>query len=389
MRAHYGRLGVLGIALCRAALASDGGQLVSADFESPLVIGGSPALSIDDDYSDAGLVIGIDPAAAHRGDGGLRVTSTQPHPPTGLCGQASIGWTFDTPASSAAYYVRFWVRMQAATPPADLTLTEVLFPPNIGTLSYQPMAGINTGACGLVLGGDDVGCSSNYCSVAMDGGLDPGWHLLEMGVTGVGAPNGTRVAWVDGQLSGLDRGVDWTGAQEAVVNVGDTWSCDGAFIGTLDVDDLRSSFSPPASTLAASVAPCGGLCAALTVTMLDSSGVPAAAPYDVQVVVKMPAGVATFADPECSTPSAVVVSSGAPSAVVWLGAPAPIAGTLAIGHIDFIGASSVPFELTPRPPEANLGCGCDGGASPEGWGAAVALAACALRRRRKRQFTLT
>ncbi len=292
-------------------------------------------------------------AAAHRGQFGVRHDDADSR--TGAGEQNAV--YLATATFSGNWYARTWIRLTRSN---DLGSIIVL---HAGTPGFQSRAVIDVslrlpGAQLLVGGfdGNDVYFSDLTQTTVQLGA----WHLLEVAVTGMGTPNGTRTVWLNGQQVHTRSGIYWTEPTLRIgqSSIGQPYSGNRAFIGVVDFDDYRWAVVPLASRIVLGVAPgpiYPGECVPVAVALHDSvSGADALAPYDVDVVLGFAGGsevVGSFhPDPGCSTVAAQVrVPSGATSTTAYFRPNASGSASLAGLHVDFLPGSSS-FDVTAPAP---------------------------------------
>jgi hypothetical protein len=241
------------------------------DFESPgLLVTDTPAGPWTGSVQRQTATIAIDPAAAHRGSAGLRVTD-----PDSVGTQGAVTeLAFSMAPRAGDFHARAWIRVSPTIAAGSFNPLEVLNSQASAVAMAEVILDLATGA--IALGGDD---RAGYITDATSASLVPGrWTLFELAVDGAGgAPGaGRRRLWVDGQLAADRAGLDFSGAPWMVqeVEVGQPWSDDRSFTGTIDFDDVRLSTRPQVSHSVAQV-PAGsyqvGSCIPVTLTLRDSA----------------------------------------------------------------------------------------------------------------------
>ncbi|OJH33963.1 hypothetical protein BON30_45730 [Cystobacter ferrugineus] len=180
------------------------------------------------------------------------------------------------------------------------------------------------------------------------------WYLVEFSARGLGTTNGEARLWVDGveqgstsELATLSR-IDWREANYVLewFQVGEPWTDQGFFTGSIDFDDVRVSATPMASRLRLQQPMDAGAspgCIAVNVSLRNSAtGALAPAPYDTEVSLSTTTGEGRFhADESCKSPvERVRLSTGSFERRVYFhpGGP-PGMVTLAASHPDFLPAT--------------------------------------------------
>ncbi|MBX7098918.1 MAG: Ig domain-containing protein [Myxococcaceae bacterium] len=317
------------------------------------------------------------PAAAHRGAWGVRFTDLDPASGSGSQGALA----HDTAPMRGNYFVRTWLRLVPVTPTGSFEVLAIKSPQTDLELLY-----VSYPSGGLYVGGYTA--SSQYAGDPTDGGLVSGqWHLVELGLMGIGTANGTRLAWLDGSNI-VDAGIDFRGPVDRVTElaVGQPWADDRGYVGALDFDDTRVSTEPHASTLAvtgpASVEV--GSCTQLTVALRTSDGANAPAPYSVDVQVGAASGEATVhSESSCARPGGgLTLAPGSSSATLWVRARTAGTLTLRAVHPDFLSrawsmtATPGPLRLVPASAQVRAGERLDfeafGGTGPYAFAATAA-----------------
>lgn len=217
-----------------------------------------------------GATIVTAPAAAHRGSAGLRVTDPDSLGTPGAVTELS----FAMAPRAGDFYARSWVRVSPTIASGTLSLVQIL---NNQAPSALAMAEaiLDLGTGGIALGGDDrAGYQTTPASASLVSGR---WTLLELAVDGAGGAAGTgcRRLWVDGQLVAERTGLDFSGTLWAAqaVELGEPWSDNRSFTGTIDFDDVRLSIRPQVSHSAVQIPLSSypvGSCIPVTFTLQDS-----------------------------------------------------------------------------------------------------------------------
>jgi len=292
------------------------------DFESPgRLVTDVPAGPWTGRVERQAATIAAAAAAAHRGTAGLRVTD-----PDALTGQGAVTeLSFVMAPRTGDFYARTWIRVNSTSAAGSLNPIQIL---NNQAPGANAMAEVildaATGA--LSLGGYDRG---GYLTTPAAGSLVAGrWTLIELAVDGANgaAGSGRRRLWVDAQLVAERTGLDFSGTPWApqAVELGQPWSDDRTFTGTIDFDDVRLSVRPQLShqrvTVPSSTYPVGS-CIPVTVDLHDSvSGgpQPAREPVDLTLSAAGVAG-AFFSAGTCtgSSSTALALPAGQASGTVY------------------------------------------------------------------------
>ncbi|MGQ0505994.1 MAG: hypothetical protein ACT4TC_11830, partial [Myxococcaceae bacterium] len=198
------------------------------------------------------------PAAAHRGSYGLRLVD----------GYSAAGTGFGTAVEQFVegpdLYARYWVRMVSNNGLGNLIISATsdsmshihsiyLFPP----FTDLEVAGFSS-------------ASSVFSSDGVFPGIGTGpWHLVETAVTGAGTASGRRRLWIDGSLVATSAVLELSGMIPEQVSLGEIWSDDHRFTGTVDFDDYRAGSTPHASrfSLVAPAQSAVGACTAITAAL--------------------------------------------------------------------------------------------------------------------------
>ena len=287
--------------------------------------------------------LAISTDAAHRGFRGLRLLD-QNASSDGF-GENSV--SHDTYVASGDYYLRLWLRVNPASA--------------LGTMSLVTLADASDNITMASL--DLIYPSGLLATAGLDGAeqgqdlsagppLAPGtWHLVELGLQGIGTRSAARTLWVDGvkRSGATDLDLDSTVGALSHVSIGGPWAVDRRFVGFIDFDDVRGTLAPPASrwqlaldeqTLRA------GVCTRVDV-MLASSQSAAMTPAAEPVTPTLDAsGAALHGDPRCETPAApLMLGPDVPSRAVWVRTGAA-AFTLSASSEDYL---PVTRTFTPAP----------------------------------------
>ena len=314
------------------------------------------------------VVQSFTPLAAHRGDGGYRLLdnySTGGNGSQGGIGIASL-------PRDATIWLREWVRIS----PTSIN----------GNAVFTGIAGqdLRVTAPGgeLQLAGSAGGQFSLFTTTVR---LDGGWHLMELYVEGIGTDAGTRALWFDGVRVARVGSLDFTGLGSNLLQIGEWWSDDRRWTGSLDFDDVRLSVEAPASRLA--VREVGRIPGCVQVSVgLEASSTPGTFVPPVRDVLAL----ATVDGGTLHPPSSGCLGAGTvdgvillragtvPDASFFVRADAPGDLELVVEEPDYLPAREVFSGLVPPdggvkdsgvgdggtgPRRYTVGCGCQG-ASP-------------------------
>jgi hypothetical protein len=288
--------------------------------------------------------IGALAAAARRGAFGLRVVDAESGAGTGS--EAEVTYAH-APLRSGDYYFRTWFRLSGSNDVGNAQLFQVGNPFAALYLELDP-AFRSLSAGGYQSDGTWTG-EGGSLEIVPDR-----WHLLEVHAVGIGTTGAVRRTYLDGALNTSRTGQNWASQAAASLSVGEPWTDDKAFTGTLDFDDLRVTTAPPATLLRVTgpaTIPAFS-CAPMTVSLHDSAvGALAEAPYDLAVGVSLRGLPGTvFLDSACSRlTSDVSIPAGARQATVYVSPSAIGAGELAASHLDFVEGSGSFTAVTGRP----------------------------------------
>jgi hypothetical protein len=234
----------------------------------------------------------ISPLAAHRGTKGFRLDDAE-----NSAGAGSGASAYVDLGARPNLYARTWVRLTQTNAVGDSMLLDVF----ASTVNLNNVY-LETSGSLLTLAGDKKPglVSRSPTSATLS---DGNWHLLEAAATGGGTANGARTLWLDGVQLAAESGLDWTSAAwiANTFALGQAWSVNRQFVGTVDFDDVRVSDAPLASrwVLVPAAQPVEeGACVPLEVELQDSLGALAPAPYAVAFAVTGP--VTLFSEPTCS-----------------------------------------------------------------------------------------
>lgn len=342
-----------------------GQTLLAEDGESgSLLKSASPPGHWDTYEAVSPNVLQLATEAAHRGQHGLRLDDVVVASGTGDA--ASL--TYDLPALPGHnFYARGWVRLTRIEKPGS--------PVHWTSISGRDAEGELRDLLSLIF--DQM--TSNEAALWARGWAQPSnyqyeedllpppagqgeWLLWEFAFTGVGTRTAQRTVWINGSQAAT-RTVDLIGITLEGFVLGEGYG-DRNFKGAVDFDDIRVSSSPPASTLKV-LAPAQAEeaeCIQVTVSLHDSAGAAAPAPYDVSVDLVASRGQrALFSDASCDTSlSAAVLPLGQNTQSFYARLQGADSLALEARHPDFLsGASQIELQssATQDPWKMNLGCG--------------------------------
>ncbi len=143
---------------------------------------------------------------------------------------------------------------------------------------------------------------------------------------------------------------------------------DGGWSGTIDVDDVRATTTPPPTFvgLSASVATAPvGQCISLTLGLTDVQGLAAVAPYDVLVTLTVFGGSGITLSGVCGgmTVVAVVIPTGSANVSLFANATSVGGAQLEASNVDFLSGPGQPVAFTAPVPDAGVDAGVDAGMS--------------------------
>lgn len=307
--------------------------------------------------------IGAAAGAAHRGSFGVLLVDAE----NGNGDAADTALYEDGAPIFGDYYSRSWVRVTSGNARGDILLGQLT---NAQATSPSVLdVRVNTSTSALSLGGFEA--DAGYRSTQSDAGFSFGaWRLLEWAALGVGLADGGRRLWLDGQLVIEDRHVDFSGGRLAVARlaIGQPYTQDRRWLGTIDFDDIRSAVVPLASALRLGPAtPAAvGDCVPLDVELVASAtGAPTAGPEPFDVTLD--AGAPLYVDGTCGTPGSVVrFGQGETRRTVSL-RPAQVTETVQAGTIDFLG-SQRSYAFQPRPDAGAPDAGVEDAGLPDAGG---------------------
>lgn len=311
--------------------------------------------------SQGGCSMSVSAAAAHRGDAGAVLID----PNAGTGNSQTAAATLRGLSPGATYRARVWTRFRATTM-TDAQETLVLVSPG-NTWLLELAQGV-----GVLLAGHDTNDAYSYIADPTKNVSDGGWHLFEVALQGLDTTAGTRDVWLDGQHLLGQLGIDFTGKTLDAVKLGKAVTLNDTFLGEQDFDDLRVDPLPQASTLTLSTTrpqlPATS-CADVTVRLVDSeTGAPAAAPYAVDVAMKLLGGGALYPAAGCSGTAGATwtIPSGATSATGSLQPGLGPTTQLTAAHVDFLPPDPLVFTVTPAGGDGGFGGGGGSGGGAAG-----------------------
>ncbi len=335
----------------------DGGLAV--DFETgTLLTSEMPAGFADSLTVDNGAnTLVASPAAAHRGGFGLRMHDGSNANGTRAEGTVTAGGAKVSPH----YAVRFWFRFGATLPMGTNLNPFTIYSSPPQQLGIASVYLLGQGASTPVdLGG--VNAADVFSSARATQPLTPGtWALLELELTNLGRIDGIRTLRINGAQVATVSGIDWRGVDADRLEVGESDTNDGTFVGDLDFDDVRADRADNASTLRI-VAPATAnaqACTAASIELEASTGLPAPAPYPVTSSLALTGAVDAgfYAESTCMvTTSLGLIGTGATSTVVWVRGAQPGIVQLMASHPDFLSATTS-LTLVDPPDAAGLDAG--------------------------------
>lgn len=317
----------------------------------------------------------VSAVAAHRGSWGYRFTDNESITAAGGEGLLNVR----IPPLAGNVYTRFWMRINPITRAGNLHFIHVLSPGFVRSLAASTAFNGE-----LSLAGSDA-AAQDEISQKQGVFLGEEWHLVEAAIEGVGTATGKRKLWLDGALALEQSGVNLSGVTVSELSLGEPYTDNRSFTGSVDFDDVRISTSPPASRLQVALETDrveSRTCLPVTLSLRDSSGLAAAAPYAVEVELDAGEEGAFASDSACgdSIVQAVIPALSTEwKGFVWFEQPG--ISTLRASHGDFLGGSVSPNIALGQRRELDLGCGStEGKALPLG---ALAFLIAAARRRSK------
>lgn len=172
------------------------------------------------------------------------------------------------------------------------------------------------------------------------------WHLLELSIAGAGGSNGARTLRVDGQRRAQRTGINFNGTTPSHYAVGETWTDNGIFTGTLDFDDLVADTAAVGSTLMLTTPVTqsnirAGDCLPLLLELKSGfDGTFVAAPYRIESVLESSGaneGLGFYTDSGCAAPTETGLLVGGSSSSVFYVRPVEVGSvTLKAAHPDFL-----------------------------------------------------
>jgi len=253
-----------------------------------------------------GVTVTVDPAAAHRGQFGLRTVDSE----TTLESTPGATVAVSLPDLPSALYSRFWVRIPSRQGDQAFEFMSLFASGTTAQGTVETVDVSSTGDLVLIAQPLDltgaVGYAAQSSTVVMS---DGGWHLLEIAAFGLGSDAGLLVSYADGAEAARISGIPAWEHSAAQLLLGETWASTYVaqnFTGIIDMDDVRVDVSPLASrlVLTARASVLAGQCAPLSVALAATaaledggavSNVPA--PYAVSFEV---AGVPVYSDAQCN-----------------------------------------------------------------------------------------
>jgi len=322
-----------------------------------LTVGDSPPGLWDGLDAVAGTDAGVSTAAARSGARGLRVWDFADLPAQGTTAAPYV----DLGSDAGDRYARAWVR---AVPTWDAGVF----------VTIQLLAGARA-ACDIslifppgtvVLAGDTA--NQGYQVTGTGFLLRNSWHLLECGLVDAGTSSVSRVLWIDA-VERARQQISQDGWRVDELDVGEPWSDDGQFQGTVDVDGVAVTVTPPPSHAQVDAGPLdlqAGQCAPISARLMSSSKVPAGALRADRLFIAVDGGsAATFTDPDCADAGAFLdISPGTVDLAFGIQALAPSVLTVSLESTDLVGAPIDVNVVSPADaglPDAGTDAGADGG----------------------------
>jgi uncharacterized protein (TIGR03382 family) len=308
------------------------------DFESGPFADAGPG-GVWSSHQTASVSWSLTALAAHRGNAGLRIQDND-----SSSGAGQWAWLeYDFPGGAgilSSYYLRAWVRF-TGTQLGDSSVIRLASPgpPYCEVVNALILPRYFAKAL------DAVG--TNYSVGASVTGSEGPWQLIELGLTGMNTADAGFGLWIDGGYAARYPGhLDFTATQVGRVLFGEPYASDSSFTGTIDLDDVRTTTSPPASTLGVSgpATVSVGACNAFGLQLSASNGSPAPAPYDFPAsiavfdqsgVMQLDGGI--FRDNICSAPSSVVnVFQAQSQATFWARFDQVSTVIMSPSYVDFV-----------------------------------------------------
>ncbi len=335
----------------------------SDDFETgTLRPADSPPGRWDETPSSSPNTVASTAASAHRGLYGLQLTDRSSS--AGFHASADVG---GTPLAST-FFFRTWLRLRSVSTSGDVVLVQAL--PALVELRIARQDSVWELA---VRNGSGRQYVSRRTPTTAPVQTDR-WYLIEFGARGLETLAGQAWLWVDGVEVASLSGMDWqdTAYQLEQLRVGEPWSDTGAFIGSIDVDDVRVSASPMASRLELRLPEeAKSNCIPVEVSLRASAeNALAPAPYEVAVALSVPEGSGSFhADTGCkdAVESVRLPAGSSERRVYFRSSGSEGLATLRASHPDFLsttltvdgpGSPGEPpdNDETAGPWTTNLGC---------------------------------
>lgn len=288
----------------------------------------------------AGCTLRAEPTAAHRGAQGMALDDQDGSQGEGFQGEVALA----VPQTIRSIYGRFWFRTtssngQGRAVVAQLYTNDADQKP-ILDLAFNPVS--NT----FETSGTDTTAGYQQSETAFPLQIDR-WYLIEYEVTGLGTATGAVRGYIDGTLK-TQLALNYTGVPGLNMALGEPWSYDRRFVGRFNFDDFRADTAPQASRFVLTPTPptspaTAGSCIPVALTLASSSGgVPANAPYGLNVALSA-TGVAGvyFSDAACTTPAvSATLQAGDPGATVYFRPDATGIVALKADHPDLLSGSS-------------------------------------------------
>ncbi|MBL8951763.1 MAG: hypothetical protein JNK82_13355 [Myxococcaceae bacterium] len=309
--------------------ASAAGPTFTDDFESGTLSRWQQSLTVPQN------TFAVGPAAAHRGDAGVRLSDADASTGSGPQNYLSR----DLAAVTLEYHVRFWFRMPPAASVQPFTLLQLQTP----SQSVIAAVGVSSDATRVTLQGTNSAGDFTVTTGSRSLG-DGQWHLVEAAIGGLATNNGRRRLWVDGVLETELTNLDYSAAAFVPdqLKIGSPSAGNGSYTGTLDFDDVRAGPARWANVftfdLPAPVAQGQCLRATLRATTLQTPATVMNLTEQTRVEVGSGDGlVEFFSDAACATPvTSVDVVQGSTSAQVWFKSRGEGAQTLVATHPDYL-----------------------------------------------------
>lgn len=314
-------------------------EVARLDGEGTLFVSDTPRGPFDEvRVLEAGNGLGLSPDAGHRGERGLRLVD-------GISAAGStpiVAGFIEVLPVSPRVFMRGWVRVTASNGQGSLVLWLAGGPGTPLSLYLE----LDTRR--YAVGGDSLaGVPFTYERSNLQFQVGE-WHLVEVAADNLGGEFGLRTLWVDGVLQRSRTGIPLQGVFVQRVQLGEPWTDDNRFSGIVDMDDVRLSVLAPASRLV--VEPTSGpsgACVPVSVGLLDSTGAPSRAPYEVRAQLT-PVALAVFSDSGCTQATQTVTFGwGAKVVTVWARREGAGPSTLAATHADFLSGPAANITTAP------------------------------------------